>query len=281
MKIKIALFIVTAAVIFSINARADGIDEGRELLSNGDLKAAAEFFNRYALANPKDSKNTPEALALCGRALDAMADVLTGAAEHACYWAKGGSRTPACMEKEVGSFNAKYGNGAFRFDNAIAYIYYTGSHYRQILDRFPKGPYAPEADFYLLLHGLIGHPDAILSKVKEFLSKYPKGEWNRKGLLMWARVNEDIWYVHRKWSWVLFNDKIAPDELTVRAEKYRQEALRTYEKLMKDKGTFEGNTAAKEYAVLKDSQDDMATYSIVEDSIPGTLSKWGIELEPR
>lgn len=277
MKIKTMAVLFVISILFARPVFADNLAEGKQLLADGDLKAAAEFFNGYARSHPNDSKSTPEALALCGRVLDAIADVLTGAAEKKCYWERGGG-SPECMQREVQDYNNRYGDGAFRYEHAITYIYYTGSHYKQILERFPKSSYAAESDFYLLLHDLVGHPDIVLPKIKSFLSKYPKGEWNRKGLLLWARVNEDIWYVHRKWSWVLYNDVVATDELIVRAEKYRQEALKTYEKLMGDKNTFEGRMAKNEYAPLKENRDDDVTYSIVNDSIPGTLSKWGIEL---
>jgi hypothetical protein len=256
-------------------AHADELDQGRQLYSSGDLKGAAEFFNRYVAANP-DGKLTAEALAMCGRSLDGIADSLTGEAEKACYWTKGGGGTPACMQKYAEQFNQRYGAGAFRYEHAVTFINYTGSHYKTLLDRFPKSDYAAEADFYLLLHDLVGHPDIVLPKIKAYLSRHSKGEWNRKGLLLWARANEDTWYVHRKWSWVLYNYQISPDDLIIKAEPYRQEALRTFEKLMKEKDTFEGKAAAREYALLKDNKEDMVTYSIVNDSSPGTLASWGI-----
>lgn len=257
---------------------AGELDRGLELYADGDLQAAAEFFNNYARDNPGDSKRSPEALAYCGRILDGIADVLTGNAEKGCYWTKGGAASPACMQKFAEQYNLRFGAGAFRYEHAITYIFYTGLHYEAILEKYPKSPYAPEAEFYLLLRGLVGHPDQVLPKIKSFLARHPKGEWNRKGLLLWARVNEDIWFVHRKWSWVLYNSVVAPEELMIRAEKYRKEALATYEKLMKDKRTFEGIQAAREYEMLKDNRDDDKTYGIVNDSTPGTLIKWGIEM---
>jgi hypothetical protein len=182
------------------------------------------------------------------------------------------------MKRHVATYNAKFGQGSFEYEHAVLYIPYTGVHYKTLLAKFSNNKYVPEADFYLLLKSLVGHPDNVLPKIKTFLAKYKSGEWNRKGLLLWARVNEDIWYVHRKWSWVLFNQQIAPEELVVRAERYRQEALKTYQKLMKEsKNTFEGISAAKEYGLLSASQDDGVTYSIVNDSSAGTLHSWGVE----
>lgn len=274
--------LIGAVAIFVISllstgpfARADELDQGRGMLSSGNLQGAAESFNRFASSHPDDSKKTPEALALCGRTLDALADSFTGAAEKRCYWGGSGG-SPDCMQREVSSLNARFGADAFRYEHAVLYIFYTGSHYRQIAERFPKSEYAPEANFYLLLHSLVGHPDTVLPKIKAYLAKYPSGDWNRKGLLLWARVNQDVWYVHRKWSWVLFNNQISPDELIIRAEPYRQEALKTFERLMKERGTFEASAAEREHAALKANQEDAATYSIVNDSSPGVLSSWGV-----
>lgn len=280
MKIKkpaLAILIFAALSLVPLFLRADDLDEGRRLLADGDLQAAAEILNRYAASHPDDSKKTPEALALCGRALDGSADALTGAAEKACYWTKGGGGSPDCMQQHAAKYNRRFGADSFRYEHAITYVVYTGAHYRKILENFPKSAYVPEADFYLLLHSLVGHPDTVMPRIKAFLAKYPKGEWNRKGLLLWARVNEDIWYVHRKWSWVLYNYQIAPDELLIRAEPYRQEALRAYETLMKSKKTFESKVAEQEYALLKNNRENERTFSIVNDSIPGTMMGWGVE----
>ncbi|MFH0799571.1 MAG: hypothetical protein V2A66_05245 [Pseudomonadota bacterium] len=273
---RIACVAAVSLLALVSTAFAAELDQGKQMMSAGDLQGAAEFFNRYAASHPDDSKATPEALALCGRTLDALADSLTGSAEKRCYWGKGGGGGPDCMQREASSFNAKFGEGAFRYEHAITYIVYTGSHYRRLLDRFPKSDYAAEADFYLVLHDLQGQPDVVLPKIKAFLSRHPKGEWNLRGLLLWARVNDDVWYVHKKWSWVLYNSQISQDELIIRAEPYRQEALRTYERLMKEKGTFEGRAAEREYALLNANKENGTVYSIVNDSSPGTLSSWGV-----
>lgn len=271
--------LLAAAVLFlaPVVFAGDELGPGRTMLADGDLPGAAEFFNKFAVEHPKDSKKTPEALALCGRALDGSADALTGEAEKACYWTKAGGGSPECMAAHAAKYNQRFGVGAFRYEHAITYLVYTGSHYRKILEDFPKSAYVPEADFYLLLHQLSGHPDIVLPKIKAFLAKYPKGEWNRKAYLLWARVNEDIWYIHRKWSWILYNYQLSPDELVVRAEPYRQQALGTYEKLMKDKNTFEGKAAAREFTLLKANKEDERTYGIVDDAIPGTMMSWGFD----
>ena len=240
--------------------------------AGGLIGMAAQFFAEYASRNPGDKENSPEALAKAGRILDALADSFTGRAEKSCYWGKGGG-SPECMQRFASQYNSKFGEGSFRYEHAVTFIPYTGSHYRLLLAKYPSSKYAPEADFYLLMRELVGHPDIVLPRIKAFLSKYPKGEWNRRGLLLWARVNEDVWYVHRKWSWVLFNYQVSPEDLIIKAEPYRQEALRTYEKLMRDSKSPEGAAAAREYAILKDNGDRSAgagrryDYSTFMDSL--------------
>lgn len=278
MRAKIAGMVVGFAIAAAaLAAHADELDAGKQMVAAGNLQGAAEFFNRYALSHPDDSRVTPEALALCGRILDTLSDSLTGQAEKSCYWGKGGSRSPECMEQFVRQFNARFGEGAFAYEHTVVSILYTGLHYRMLASRFPQSSYAGEANFYLLLKGLVGHPDAVLPRVKAYLEKYPRGEWHRRGLLLWARVNEDIWHVHRKWSWMLYNGQLSQDELIIRAEPYRQEALKTHEKLMKEPGSSEGAAAAREHATLKAQQEDGNTYSIVSDAMPGTLAAWGVD----
>lgn len=255
---------------------ADALSEGRSLLEQGKLEEAAQFFNAYAQAHPRDKKLSPEALAMTGRILDALADSLTGAAEKKCYWKKGAARNPDCMRTEAEALNRRFGAGAFVYEHAVTYIPYTGSHYRELLKRSSRSKYATEARFYLLLKELKGHPDKVLPRIRAFAKKYGKGKWKRPTELLWARVNEDIWYVHREWSWVLFNEVIDPEELIIRAEPYRQEALRTYAKIAGGKDAL-GKMASSEYEKLKQNQDDGHLYSIVNDSSPGTLSAWGVD----
>ena len=52
--------------------------------------------------------------------------------------------------------------------------------------------------------------------------------------------------------------------------------MRTYEKLLKEPATFEGQAAARELPVLRENGEDGVTWSIVNDSSAGTLSAWGI-----
>jgi hypothetical protein len=270
------MLIVMALIVFAQTAVADGLDEGRNLMRQGKLEQAAQFFNDYAKAHPRDKKLTPEALAMAGRILDVLADSLTGRAEKTCYWKKGAARNPDCMQKQAEALNEKYGKGAFEYEHAVTFIPYTGFHYREILSRYPRSRYAIEAHFYVLLKNLKGHPDQVLPRIREFAKKYGKGEWKRRAQLLWARVNEDVWYVHREWSWVLFNEVVDQEELIIRAEPYRQEALRTYEKIAGGKDAI-GRMAAIEYAKLKENQDDGHLYGIVNDSSPKTLSVWGVD----
>ena len=275
---KRILFASSIAAIVFLFAAASGageLDEGKRMMDGGNLQGAAEFFNAYASKNPSDSENSAEALAMAGRILDVMADPLTGQAEKSCYWGKGGG-SAECMQRFASQFNARFGEGAFRHDAAVNFVAYTGSHYRRIASQYPKSRYAPEADFYLLLRDLVGQPEEVEKRVKAFLSKYPKGEWNRKGLLLWARINEDIWHVYRKQGWFLSNSRVSPEDMIIRAEAYRKEALGTYAKLMRESGTFEGAAAAREHGNLMENREDSVTYSIVNDSTPGSLSAWGI-----
>lgn len=274
-----AIFVIVFAVAafgWVSRASADVLDEGRQLMKQGNLEAAAQFFNRYAQMHPDDRKLTPEALAMTGRALDALADSLTGAAEKKCYWKRGGSRNPDCMRKAADVLNARFGVGSFKYEHEILFISYTGLQYKELIARFPRSKYATEARFFLLLQNLEGKPEEVLPRIKKFYSKYAKGPWKRRTNLLWARVNEDVWHVYKNWSWVIFNEKIDPDELVIRAEPYRQEALKTYRKL-KGKNDFVGRAASVEYEKLKANQGDGHTYSIVNDSSPRTLSAWGVD----
>ncbi len=274
--ILIRAMALVAALLFAQSALADGLDRGRELMRQGDLAAAAKFFDDYAREHSRDKKLAPEALAMSGRILDALADSLTGAAEKKCYWRRGGGRNPDCMRREAAALNAKFGEGSFKYEHSILFISYTGKQYRELLERYPSSKYATEARFYLLLQNLEGKPEEVLPRIRKFYSKYAKGEWKRRTNLLWARVNEDIWHVHRDWSWVLYNEKLDQDELVVRAEPYRQEALKAYAKL-KGKNDFVGRAAKEEYSKLKANQDDGHLYSIVNDSSPKTLSAWGVD----
>ncbi len=248
-----------------------GLEQGYLLVDGNEPEKAAQFF-----CSQKDLKkdDAAEALAMCGRLLDQLADMLSERAEKKCYWVRSGD--PSCMMREADALSARFGAGSFAYEHSILFVSYTGAQYRQILEKYPKSKFAPEAEFYLLLRGMVGHPDAVLPKINSFLAKHPSGEWNRKGLLLLARANQDIWFVHNKWSWVLYNNQLAEDELIIRSQKYRQAALAVYEKLIMQKNSFEGQIAKREYDLLKQNVDDGVLYTIVSDSSAGTLDMWGI-----
>ncbi len=273
------IIICTIAIVFSVSttamAKTDNYELGKKLIFQGNLEQGAKLLQTYVNKHKRNKKITPKALLLLGQTLDRWADKLSEQAEMKCYWKKK-DNGHKCMQEQAKAANKVFGKGAFKPETSIAYIPYTGIHYKLILKRFRKSKQAPLAAFQLLLKDLVGHPDKVLPKIKKFLKKYPSGEAHRKGLLLWARVNEDIWYIHRDWSWVLYNDKVAPEELIIRAEPYRQQAIKAYKTLIsKYPKTFEGKTAKKELAMVKKHKYDSETYSILADSVGGAPGKWG------
>lgn len=260
--------------LFSGQVKADEVDNAGSQIMSGQLEAGAQELVRFVKAHPRDRKKTPKALLLLGQTLDRLQDLFSERAEMTCYWGKKGSLS--CMQAEAGKLNSIYGAGTFKAVTDIAYIPYTGEHYNEIIRRFSSSKEAPEAEFQLLLKNLIGHPDQVLPRVKSFMKKHKRGDVHRKALLLWARVNEDLWYIHRDWSWVLYNERVSPEELMIRAEPYRQDALKTYRKLARKYGnTFEGKQAKRELSLLEAQQYDNTTYSILADSVGGTPDKWG------
>lgn len=202
-----------------------------------------------------------------GQKLDVMVNSLTEQAEKECYWKKGGGRDHPCMQRFVDRTNQEYGEGSFTFDPQLNILHYTGIHYEKILKEHPKSKFAAGAEFQLLRRNVIGLPDVVLPRLEEFLEKYTRGEWWRQGVLLLARINQDIWYIHKHRSWVLYNWKISDAELALKAEQYRAEALKHFETLMKNHGrTPEGEAAKKEYDLLKKYEDDGKLYGIVDEA---------------
>ncbi len=209
--------------------------------------------------------DSPDALVALGRSLDQYANQVNEDAEQACYRG-GGSHTPQCMVNYAEKMNAKYGAGAFQFIPTQIIIRYTGTHYQQVLDKYPNSPAAAEAAYYILEKNLIGNPDEVLGRVQAYIAKY-KGPYNLKARLLYARLNQDLWWIHRKWAWMLYNGSVSEDELVVRGEKYRQAALKAYEELIKKDGkTPDGKIAKQEYDMVKNNQDDGKLYGIVSDA---------------
>ena len=268
---KIFAYFVCLACFACSTVFASDFDTAKQTIMSGQVEAGAQMLARVIQAKP-----SPEALLLMGQTLDRLQDYFSERVEKTCYWGREKAGTPACAQNEAEKLNAVYGAGAFKFVTDIAYVPYTGLHYRELVNKFGGSKEAKEAEFQLLLKNLVGHPNDVLPRVRSFLDKNSSGEINRKALLLWARVNEDIWYIHRAWSWVLYNEKVSPEELIVRAEPYRQEALKTFEKIVsKYGGTFEGQQAQRELSLLKSNQDDGETYSILQDTVGGSPDKWG------
>ncbi|OGQ22897.1 MAG: hypothetical protein A3I05_08435 [Deltaproteobacteria bacterium RIFCSPLOWO2_02_FULL_44_10] len=257
---------------------ADHYDDAMSLLKQGRHEEAAIYFAAFAYESPRH-KNAPEALASAGRLLDKFQDSLSEAAEKKCYWSKGAPKTPACMQEHVTQFNKRFGHQAFEYTGGtgIAFIQYTGAHYERILARYAKSKYAAEAEFYLLLRRLKGHPDEVLPRVEGYLRRFPSGEWNRRATLLRGRVNEDISYIWRKWTWVVYNGKITEDELIIKSQPYRMAAIKAFHEVIeKGKNTPEGVIAKRDLELLLQEGDDGNIYSITNDSSGGTWSAWGL-----
>lgn len=242
------------------------INQGEQLFAIGKYEDAAKWFK-------DNEKSTPQNLIWLGKSLEKISDPINAKAERQCFRSGRVSGGTACMNAYAEKLNSEYGAGSFEYAEQMIFIRYTGVHYKKIADEFSKSKFAPEAAYLLLTKNLKGHPDQVMPRIKEYLSKYKSGEWYRKGLLLWARINEDVWWIHRKWSWVLYNWHIAPEELIVKAEPYRQEGLRSFQELMQKYGkTEEGEIAKKEYDLLKNYQDDGNLYGIVNEAdVEGTL----------
>ncbi len=268
---KTGCLFVLCFLFLARTAAASDFDNAKNMIMSGQVEAGAQALARIVRTNP-----SPEALLLLGRSLDRLQDLFSERAEKTCYWGKSSSANSGCAQAEAEKLNSIYGAGAFKFITDIAYVPYTGIHYKEILSKYKGSKEAGEAEFQLLLKDLVGHPSVVLPKVKSFMDKHSSGELGRKAMLLSARVNQDIWYIHRSWSWVLYNEQFSPDELIVKAEPYRQEALKTFEKIAgKYSGTFEGKAAQNELSLLKNNQDDGETYSILQDSVGGSPDKWG------
>ncbi|PIR21269.1 MAG: hypothetical protein COV45_00555 [Deltaproteobacteria bacterium CG11_big_fil_rev_8_21_14_0_20_47_16] len=260
--ILIALMMVSAVALAK-----DKVDfaQGQSLYNQGQYKEAADFF--VDATKSADSKTKPEALLWLGRSLDKYAEQVNNDAEQECYRKKGSPKTPACMGQYAEKMNAHYGAGAFQFFPTQIIIRYMGTHYQQVATDYPKSDAAAEAAYFQLEKNLLGAPEDVLGRVQDYINKY-KGEWNLKARLLYARLNEDIWWIHRKWAWMLYNGSVAEDELIVRGEKYRKAAITAYEELIKKAGSSDvGKTARTELANVKNNVDDGILYGIVSDAV--------------
>lgn len=260
-------------------AGKDGnINAFRDMVGRGELFDAAKGYYGFYEKN-KGAKQSDEALAMVARILDSLQDKLTENAEKKCYWVKSAPRTPDCMHKETAWLNKTFGENSFKYTGGegVAFINYTGEHYKILEKKYKRSPYADEAEFYILLNNLIGMPDDVVPRVEGFVASHKDGYWNRVGSFLLARVNEDVWHVWKKWTWVIYNKKIGEDELIVKAEPYRQAALRILKELAK-KDDFIGKKAASEYAMLNAQEYEGTLYSITNASTPGTWQSWGLNI---
>lgn len=189
--------------------------------------------------------------------LTKLADSLTGKAEKACYWGKkeGGS---SCMKQFAKEYNDQYGKGSFIYVVPLNVIQYTGIHFHQLMKKFPQSSYAAAADYDLLLPLLVGQPDEVVSKVEDFLRRYPSGEWHWKGKLLLARIYQDIWALHRGGLGAVS---------TAGPQKYQELALRHFKDVFQNaSSSAEGKAAKQEYNLLKAGKDDGKFYGISSES---------------
>jgi hypothetical protein len=281
------LFCVTATLFSSgVFAKSEkssdnvSLPEGDKLLVSGQFESAAKWYLNYFNAKASDKEAAPAALIKLGQSLEKMSDIINTGAEKECFRFPKKLRGTPCMNEYVGRLNAFYGSNSFEYLEQMVFISYTGNHYQKAALEYPGSKSAPEAAYMYLTKKIKGHPDEVLPRIKEYTSKYKEGLWHRKGLLLWARVNEDVWWIHRKWSWVLYNGQVEPEELIIKAEPYRQEGLRAFQEIIqKYSNTEEGKIAKKEYEFLKSYQDDGKLYGIINESdVEGTKAVPGHEM---
>lgn len=254
--------VLAGLILLSLNAAAkDAVSPGaEELYKQGSYKEAADLLAPVANV---DGGVDPATMLLYGKSLDKMTEQINTEAERVCYRSAGSPHSPKCMDNYAAKMNNKYGSGSFEYDPAIVTIKYTGTQFDKVLEITEKGDVAAEAAYYKLSKNLIGHPSQVLPRIEDFLKKYPKGEWHRKAMLLWARINEDVWWIHRNWAWLLYNWDLSSEDLILRAEPYRQRAIKAFRKV---RGGEEGKAAKEELKLLKENKSDGKIYGIVKES---------------
>lgn len=265
----ILTLVVVLVFCTTVSAKDSTLSEAEKLYKGGGYGNAADLLMPAVSSGQAD----PKAVILYGKCLEGMTEEINTAAEMRCYRGKGGSPTPNCMQSYAETMNSKYGAGSFEYNPSLVTIKYTGVHFGSAGLEAGGSEVAAEAAYNRLGKELVGSPSEVLSRINGFLEKYPKGEWNRKGQLLLARINEDIWWVHRNWAWLLYNWDMSQDELIVRGEKYRQTAMEAFKKV---KGGPEGKAAKKELNMLLKYKSDGKMYGIVNESgIEGTVMEPG------
>lgn len=259
-KNRIPLLIFLIFLSFSASAKNPTYNQAEKLYKEGQYKAAADLL---APGVTSGQISDAKILVLYGNCLDQMTEEINTDAEMKCYRSAGAPKTPQCMVNFAERLNARYGSGSFKYDHNIVTIKYTGAHFDRAGAGAKSKDAAAEADYLRLSKQLIGHPSVVLPRIRAFLQKYPGGEWHRKGMLLYARVNEDIWWIHRNWAWLLYNWEISAEDLIVRAEPYRQEAIKAFKSIS---GGKEGRIAKKELKMIEKYKSDGKMYSIVNES---------------
>lgn len=279
MKKLITIFGVMTLLLLASQAFAkNGMEEGDNLFKAGSYKEAAKWYQNYANTQAKGDKEKAEALGKFGQSLEKLSDGYSADAEKKCYWqSRAGT---VCMENYVKQLNAEWGDGAFEYVANLNIIKFAGGFYKQLSASSSDESVICDADFNTLSRNTLGQPDEVLARVDSFMQKYPDGACYRKGLLLKARLNEDLWYIHLKWSFVLYNWRLSEEELIVRSEKYRNEAVKLYEELIsKFKRTPEAEIAKKELKLVKAHKTDGKLYGIINESMVQGISADGFKQE--
>ena len=246
---------------------AGPVEDAERALAAGDALAAANLLAPVVRDRSGAAKERAKALVLMGQALERQRTHWNDEAEQRCYRSRGGGA--ACMKQFAAELNARYGAGAFVHEPDLNILRYTGVHYQEA-GAGGEGGDAAAAQYHALEKNLVGKPDDVLPRVQAFLEKYPRGEWNRRGRLLLARLNEDIWWIHRNWWWLLYDWQYSEDELIIRGEKYRKAALQAYQEVLKVKKSDEvGQAARREYELVKANQSDNVLYGILTESMLG------------
>lgn len=269
--IKSVILVVLILMPLSILAKEGSLKDAEMLYEKGSFQKAADLVAPHARI--KKGGRDAKTLLLYGKCLEGMTEDMNTEAERMCYRSPGAPRTPSCMRKFAEKYNARYGAGSFEYVHDIITIRYTGIHYDRLVNDFPNSDAAAEADYYILGKNLVGHPDVVLPQIKEFLKKHPRGKWHRKGLLLWARINEDIWWLHMNRPMAIAGWDVSRGEMIVKGEAYRREAMKAFRKV---RGGKEGKAAKKELRLLRKHKTDGKMYGIIfESDVEGVSAEPG------
>ncbi|MBI1909430.1 MAG: hypothetical protein HYS22_04595 [Deltaproteobacteria bacterium] len=207
-----------------------------------------------------------EALIQKARALDILTPYFYEEADAKCYrYQRRLSATPACFEKEVKGLNEKYGSGSFEYLGDQILIQYTGLHYRQLLEQYPKSRYQDEASFRLLRGGeLINNdPEVVFAKVDNWLKKYPKSPLAPQAWLLLGRLYADGWYLFKTRTFVAIGMQVDDQALDDMAMRYKGKGLWAFKQVMNlFPQSKEAVVAKKEYDLLVHDQNDGVFYGL-------------------